>query len=46
MSEFREMRFRSVIAFGEIHIIEDETEKLETASMLGNRYNPNDDDSL
>lgn len=38
--------FRSVIVFGRIHIIEDETEKLETARMLGNRYNPNDDESL
>ena len=34
--------FRSVIAY----IIEDEQEKLETARMLGNRYNPNDDESL
>ena len=38
--------FRSVIAFGRIHIIEDEQEKLETVRMLGNRYNPNDDESL
>jgi len=38
--------FRSVIAFGRIHIIEDETEKLKMARMLGNRYNPNDDESL
>ena len=38
--------FRSVIAFGRIHIIEDEQEKLETARMLGSRYNPNDDESL
>lgn len=38
--------FRSVIAFGRIHIIEDEQEKLETACMLGNRYNPNDEESL
>jgi nitroimidazol reductase NimA-like FMN-containing flavoprotein (pyridoxamine 5'-phosphate oxidase superfamily) len=38
--------FRSVIAFGRIHIIENEQEKLETARMLGNRYNPNDDESL
>ncbi len=38
--------FRSVIAFGRIHIIEDEQEKLETARMFGNRYNPNDDESL
>ena len=38
--------FRSVIAFGRIHIIEDVTVKLETARLLGNRYNPNDDESL
>lgn len=38
--------FRSVIAFGRIHIIEEEAEKLETARLLGNRYNPNDDESL
>ena len=38
--------FRSVIAFGRIHIIEDEAEKLSTARMLGDRYNPNDDESL
>ena len=38
--------FRSVIAFGRIHIIKDEMEKLETARLLGNRYNPNDDESL
>ena len=38
--------FRSVIAFGRIHIIEDEQEKLETARMLGNRYNPNDEENL
>lgn len=38
--------FRSVIAFGRIHIIEDDAEKLETACMLGNRYNPNHDEHL
>ena len=38
--------FRSVIAFGRIHIIEDESEKLETARMLGNRYNPNQEEAL
>ena len=38
--------FRSVIAFGRIHIIEDETEKLQTARMLGNRYNPNHEETL
>ena len=38
--------FRSVIAFGRIHIIEDEQEKLATARMLGNRYNPNQEEAL
>ena len=38
--------YRSVIAFGRIHIIEDEQEKLATARMLGYRYNPNDEESL
>ena len=38
--------FRSVIAFGRIHIIEDEQEKLETARMLGNRYNPAQEEAL
>ena len=38
--------FRSVIAFGRIHIIDDEQEKLETARLLGNRYNPNQEEAL
>ena len=38
--------FRSVIAFGRIHIIEDEKEKLETVRMLGDRYNPNQEEAL
>lgn len=38
--------FRSVIAFGKIRIIEDETEKLAIARLLGNRYNPNHDEAL
>ena len=38
--------FRSVIAFGRIHIIEDEMEKLTIARLLGNRYNPDQDKSL
>ena len=51
MSEFREMRRkRQQLAEEEsiarIHIIEDEAEKLEMARMLGNRYNPNNDESL
>ncbi len=38
--------FRSAIAFGRIRIIEDEAEKLDTARLLGNRYNPNQDEAL
>lgn len=38
--------YRSVIAFGRIHIIEDESEKMAAARMLGNRYNPNDEEAL
>ena len=38
--------FCSVIAFGRIHIIEDEQEKLETARLLGDRYNPNQEEAL
>ena len=38
--------YRSVIAFGRIHIIEDEAEKLRTARLLGNRYNPNQEEAL
>ena len=38
--------YRSVIAFGRIHIVEDELEKLEIARLLGNRYNPNQDEAL
>ena len=38
--------FRSVIAFGRIHIIEDEAEKLATARIFGNRYNPNQEEAL
>lgn len=38
--------FRSVIAFGRIRIVEDETEKLAIARIIGNRYNPNQEDAL
>ena len=38
--------FRSVIAFGRIRIVEDETEKLAIARILGNRYNPNQEEAL
>lgn len=38
--------FRSVIAFGRVRIVEDETEKLAIGRMLGNRYNPNQEEAL
>ena len=38
--------YRSVIAFGRIHIIEDEEEKMAAARMLGDRYNPHQDEAL
>ncbi len=38
--------FRSVIAFGRVHIIENETERLKIARILGNRYNPNQEEAL
>ena len=38
--------YRSVIAFGRIHIVEDEQEKLASARMLGNRYNPDQEEAL
>ena len=38
--------FRSVIAFGRIRIVEDESEKLAIARILGNRYNPNQEEAL
>ena len=38
--------YRSVIAFGRIHIVEDEQERLASARMLGNRYNPNQEEAL
>ncbi|MBQ3876787.1 MAG: NimIJ family nitroimidazole resistance protein [Prevotella sp.] len=38
--------FRSVIAFGNIHIVEDPEEKLAIARLLGNRYNPHQDEAL
>ena len=38
--------YRSVIAFGRIHIIEDEEEKLAAARLLGDRYNPHQDEAL
>ena len=38
--------FRSVIAFGRIHIVEDDEEKLNIVRMLGNRYNPHHEETL
>ena len=38
--------FRSVIAFGRIRIVEDEAEKQVIARILGNRYNPNQEETL
>ena len=38
--------FRSVIVFGKVHIVEDNDEKLQIARMLGNRYNPNQEEAL
>lgn len=38
--------FRSVIAFGRIHIVDNEDEKLAAARLLGNRYNPHQDEAL
>lgn len=36
--------FRSVICFGRVRIIKDETEKFNTIHMLGKRYNPNEEE--
>ncbi len=38
--------FRSVICFGRIHIIDDDDKKMAATRLLGNRYNPNDDEAL
>jgi len=38
--------FRSVIAFGQIHIVENEDEKLAALRLLGKRYNPNEEKGL
>ena len=38
--------FRSVIAFGQIHIIEQDTERLAALRLLGHRYAPGDDAGL
>lgn len=38
--------FRSVICFGQVRIIDDETEKANALFLLGNRYSPNDKQAL
>lgn len=38
--------FRSVIVFGRIRIVESEEEKLRSAILLGNRFNPGDTEGL
>ena len=38
--------FRSVIAFGRIHILEDTDEKLQALRQLGRRYSPGDEHGL
>lgn len=37
-------RFRSVICFGQVSIVEDETEKLAALRLLGKRFNPDLDE--
>ena len=38
--------FRSVVAFGRARIIEDEAEKMASLRLLGDKYNPNQDEAL
>ncbi len=38
--------FRSVIAFGRIHILEDAAEKVQALRLLGRRYSPDDEPGL
>ncbi len=38
--------FSSFIAFGRIHIVEDEDERFRAAALLGERFNPGDADGL
>ncbi len=38
--------FRSVIAFGRIHILEDANEKVKALRLLGRRYSPGDEPGL
>ena len=38
--------FRSVIAFGQIQILEDDNEKVQALRLLGSRYSPGDEHGL
>lgn len=38
--------FRSVVAFGRVRIVEDEREKMMSIRLLGDKYNPNQPESL
>lgn len=38
--------FRSVICFGRIRILDNDDDKMRVLRLLGNRYNPNDDEAL
>lgn len=38
--------FRSVIAFGKARVIEDDAEKMDALRLLGERYNPGQDEAL
>ena len=38
--------FRSVIAFGKARIVEDEEEKMASLRLLGDKYNPNQEEAL
>ena len=38
--------FRSVVAFGRARIIEDEAEKMASLRLLGDKYNPGQDEAL
>lgn len=38
--------FRSVVCFGRVHVVSDAAEKQRLATLLGQRYNPGDDEGL
>ena len=38
--------FRSVICFGRVRLIEDDTEKMKALRQLGERYNPGDEEGI